>query len=1318
MENNTYKTKIWKRILSVILAIIIGFGTFVTMTFGNLLLSDFVDIKTAFAAELSPVPVFYRYGELVGLYRVNYSNTTKLQYKIGENGVWTDYSVPFAVPAHQTTKVYARIGTTGRIIYMNFSTTDEALGVYTESNTDFEFSYNGIDFGYTRIYNSADKNWFESIHSKVLATNSRLEVTLPDNTKYPMIRKTASTYVDELTGKTMTKTSSDYIFDDGDYKYYFAINNLNSISYLSAIEDNNGNRLNLNRTTSSEEISISDGTGRSFYISDYYGIEAPDESDANYYSVKEITDPNNNKIRYTTKHGRYISVVDQAGVTLGDYDYVSDTTDYTLTESNGNTIEYYANGRLKKITYQNGSWIQYTYNDSLMNYTTLTSSGETTKTVYNDAFYPVEYTDELGETTTYTYDDHYRVLTETCGTKTTTYTYDANGNIISYITGDTESNTYYTYDSNKRVVREQVGDSYTYYTYDSNGNNIVYATLKEDYTGEAPALYDSSLTCFDTTTYTYDDKGRVTSEVYSTGGSVAYEYDNRGNVTKETTVTVKNGENETKVVTYTYDAFGNLLTSSTGNDTSSYIYDAAGRTLLANENGKCTRTIYDNLGRVIQEIGPDDYDSTKDGLPTANTYSDANVGHRYFYNETTGNLDREINRLDVETTYTYYDTGEKETESFDIYKYDYNIKGNLTKVYIDGINTLTYNYDESYNLTSEVYANGQSIRYEYDDNNNLVRQFHNDDTSAYVTYSYNSDNELTQKINTDTGLRYEYDGDDVEVFRIADDTLVQSYSQVVTEADEETGIEAKTDITETHFGTPYSSVEKDKSVSYTTGNNTIAYSYQTTGSDEDEKVSSDTVKNGDATALSSAYTYDDNGNVLKKAVTANDSTLDLVNTYDDKDRITSVTTGSKTVNYTYDADSQLTGASGGGYSASYSYDSRGNITNKTVNGTETTFTYANSGWKDQLVSVNGTDLTYDANGNVLTYGDKEYTWNTGRHLESITDGENTYSYAYDEDGIRTSKTVNGVTTYYHTKDGVILSQTDGTNTMYFQYDTNGVPFGFIYNGTQYFYITNQMGDVVDITDSTGTLIAQYEYDEWGNVLSTSDNNIANINPIRYRGYYQDAETGYYYLQSRYYDTSICRFINADIAEVSKIAIDIPVGINSFIYCNNNPINNSDPDGRFKKIQWKKNYVYTDTVATLIDIVIAIISPAVSASYDATGFVLKKMFKKYGEKSAEKYFVKNIKPVIKKSISKFGNKICNAIIKVTGRTLDAIHGSIINKFLSYIPKVMDYICGVNFSIFIDIIFLWTSIGGVIGFLLDFIPDLRYDGKIYKKDLFRW
>lgn len=1147
--DNTYKTKLWKKVICTFLSIIIALGTFVTMTFANIPLSDWIDVKEAFAAtSLSPVPVFYRHGELVGIYRVNYTDKTKLQYKIGDNGTWTDYSVPFAIPAHKTTKVYARIGSTGTATYMNFSNTDQAIGVYTESNTDFEFSYNGINFGYTRTYNSADKDWFEAIYSKALVTNSRLEVTLPDGSKYPMIRKDANTYVDELNGYTLTKTSSNYVFDDGQYKYYFAIKAANSVALLGAIEDYNGNRLNLNRTTNTNEMSISDGTGRTFALTDFRVIDAPDGSDAQYYSVKEITDPNGNKIEYTTKLRSYIEVKDQAGVYLGKYAYSSDTTDHTLIKSNDKSIEYYSNGRLKKITYDNGSWIQYTYNDSLKNYTTLTSNGETTKTVYNDAFYPIEYTDEYGTKTSYTYDNHYRILTETCGTETTAYTYDAMGNIVSYIRSDNENNTYYTYDSNKRIVREQVSNNYTYYTYDSKGNNLIYATLKEDYIDEAPALYDSTLTCFDTITYTYDTNGRVTNEINSDGSSVSYTYDNRGNVLTETTV---NTDNSQQTVTYTYDDMGNLLTSSTGNDTASYIYDAAGRTLLENNNGDCTRTLYDELGRTIQIIEPQDYNNTKDGLPNANTYADSNVGQRYYYNTTTGNLDREINRLSVENVYEYYETGEKKAEAFDIYEYNYNTKGDLTKVFVDGVNTISYNYDEDYNLTSEVYANGQSIRYDYDDNGNLIKQYHNNDTSPYITYSYNEDNELTQKVNTDTGLKTVYgENNSVSVYKTSDNTLVQSYTESVTEADDENDVKEKTDITETHFGTTYSSVIKDNSTSYTKGNNIIEYSY----TKNDNAVDSDTVKYNNSNVLNADYTYDDNGNITEKNYGNSKS---VTNTYDTKDRIISTSYNGKTFNYTYDANSQLTAVSGTNYSASYAYDSRGNITNKTINGKSTTFNYSNDGWNDQLTSVNGTALTYDANGNVLTYGDKSFTWSSGRSLDSITDGDNTYSYTYDENGIRTSKTVNGVTTYFNTKDGVILSQTDGTNTMYFQYDGNSVPLGFIYNGTQYLYMTNQMGDVIAITDIAGTIIGNYEYDAWGTV-TLADSDIASLNPLRYRGYYHDNETGYYYLQSRYYDANLCRFINAD--DYNYLDKDIVDGLNLFAYCNNDSVNRFDLDG--------------------------------------------------------------------------------------------------------------------------------------------------------------
>lgn len=1157
MENNLYKTKLWKRILSVILAVIIGFGTFVTMTFSNVLLSDYVDLKsmlTANAATLNPVPLYYRHGELIGLYRVNYSNKTKLQYKIGENGKWTNYSVPFAIPAHKTTKVYARIGETGKIAYYNLSNTNEALGVYTESNTDFSFSYNGIDFGYTRIYNSADKNWFESIHSKVLVTDSRLEVTLPDGSKYPMIRKDSTTYVDELNGYTLTKTNNNYIFDDGTYKYYFAIKVLNSVAYLSAIEDNNGNKLNLNRTTNSNEISISDASGRKFSLSDYQAINAPDGSDVKYYSQKEITDPNGNKLKYTTKQDKYIEIKDQAGVILGKYEYTNNTTDFTLVKSNDNKIEYYSNGRLKQITYKNGSWIKYTYNDASMNYTTLTSSGETTKTVYNDAFLPVEYTDESGTKTEYTYDNHYRVKTEKSGDETTTYTYDSKGNILSYVKSNEKNNTYYTYNSNGKLVREQTGNDYTYYTYDAKGNNLVLATLKKDYKGEVPELYDSSLTCFDTVCYTYDDKGRVTKEENSDGSSISYEYDTTGNITKETNVTVKDNTSKTTVNTYTYDDMGNLLTTQSENDSAAYVYDKAGRTLRVTQNGETTRTLYDNEGRVIQEIAPEDYDSSKDGLPTSNTYSDANVGHRYVYNEVTGNLDREINRLNVETTYKYNDVGAKIQEKFDIYEFNYIPHGELESVKISGKTKVSYSYDDDNKLLSESYANGDTVRYEYDDNGNLARQYHNDDTSPYVTYSYNTNNELTKKVNHDTGLKYIYgENNSVSIYKLSDDTLVQLYTESKTEADEENGIESKTDVTESHFGDTYSYTTKNNSISYQYGNNSLAYSAK---SDDKSQTVSDSVELNGTTAVESKYSYDENGNVLTKSYGENTS---IANTYDSKDRITSTAYAGKTTNYTYDSNGQLTAVSGTNYSASYAYDNRGNITSKTVNGTSTTFGYSNDGWNDKLTSVKGTALTYDKNGNVLTYGDKSFTWNTGRNLESIVDGDNTYSYAYDENGIRTSKTVNGVTTYYNTRDGVILSQTDGTNTMYFQYDTNGSPLGFIWNGTQYLYLTNQMGDVISITDTAGTVVANYEYDAWGKVL-TADSSIAQQNPLRYRGYYYDNETEYYYLQSRYYDSNICRFINADNADVAKDFKNIYNGTNIYIYCLNNATNSFDVNG--------------------------------------------------------------------------------------------------------------------------------------------------------------
>ena len=136
-------------------------------------------------------------------------------------------------------------------------------------------------------------------------------------------------------------------------------------------------------------------------------------------------------------------------------------------------------------------------------------------------------------------------------------------------------------------------------------------------------------------------------------------------------------------------------------------------------------------------------------------------------------------------------------------------------------------------------------------------------------------------------------------------------------------------------------------------------------------------------------------------------------------------------------------------------------------------------------------------------------------------------------------------------------------------DENNQPLAMKYNNTLYYYVLNAQGDVIALADQNGNLIAKYSYDPWGKLLSVTPNGwldeqnayylaVAEANPLRYRGYYYDSETGFYYLQSRYYDPEIGRFINAD-SYASTDATGL-LSTNMFAYCENDPVNRSDPSG--------------------------------------------------------------------------------------------------------------------------------------------------------------
>ena len=159
-------------------------------------------------------------------------------------------------------------------------------------------------------------------------------------------------------------------------------------------------------------------------------------------------------------------------------------------------------------------------------------------------------------------------------------------------------------------------------------------------------------------------------------------------------------------------------------------------------------------------------------------------------------------------------------------------------------------------------------------------------------------------------------------------------------------------------------------------------------------------------------------------------------------------------------------------------------------------------------------------------------------------------------GQRISKTVNGTTYNYHYLGDQLVEMAWGSNRMYFTYDDIG-PASVIFNGGEYYYSRNAQGDVTSIFSEFGVQVATYTYDPWGRPTSDAMTTLGHYNPLRYRGYVYDTETGLYYVSSRYYDPEIGRWINAD--NQLSTGSDL-TGMNLFAYCGNNPVNRTDPTG--------------------------------------------------------------------------------------------------------------------------------------------------------------
>ena len=332
---------------------------------------------------------------------------------------------------------------------------------------------------------------------------------------------------------------------------------------------------------------------------------------------------------------------------------------------------------------------------------------------------------------------------------------------------------------------------------------------------------------------------------------------------------------------------------------------------------------------------------------------------------------------------------------------------------------------------------------------------------------------------------------------------------------------------------------------------------------------------------------------------SNSGTADVVYdyTYDNLGNITAVyKNGVLAESYEYDSLGQLIREDNVAedYTVLYVYDKAGNIASKEQfvystaptwhmealagTGALTSYTYGNSSWGDLLTNFNGTAISYDAIGNPTNWrNSSSMSWNA-RELASqtLSDGT-TLNYTYNSSGIRTRKVYNdsvNSTSYIHNylldgtkilKETVTITTIGGGTTydLHYVYDESGNVVGLHYNNKPYYFQKNLQGDVIRILDYSGNAVVEYTYDAWGKVLSVSGsmaNTLGQRNPFRYRSYYYDTETGFYYLQSRYYDPVVGRFLNADGIIGANGGIE---GYNMFAYCNNNPVVFEDNSGRLR-----------------------------------------------------------------------------------------------------------------------------------------------------------
>ena len=506
----------------------------------------------------------------------------------------------------------------------------------------------------------------------------------------------------------------------------------------------------------------------------------------------------------------------------------------------------------------------------------------------------------------------------------------------------------------------------------------------------------------------------------------------------------------------------------------------------------------------------------------------------------------------------------------------YGIDLEYYKTY-NGVEKEKYTEDKWRNIIKVEYENNGEregeYRYTYDERNRLSKAEYGE---LYREYDYSIEKQISERIpgyNYSKKERYSeqtgrYEGTDYEI-----------------------GSSKKWS-----YGVEYSSKIKGEVSNENDGSYRTEYIYN-----EDGTVGEEVLKAAGKEISRKKYTYRTreeggivyrDGRISKVREETGSTVNERIYSYDSRGNITSIiNNGIEEVKYGYDSKGRLIKEIIGTEETVYEYDGENNIrkVTKKEKGSERIIKeeiYNNTGLRlNKITTVeNGESMerNYVMEGhNYSDYGGVSLNWTEGTRLESSVKNGITTSYKYDDRGLRYEKTTekngrNETIKYYYDGDKLIAEEnSNGIKTYHY---SGNRPIGINVYGTYYVLITNEQGDVTEVRNISGVLRASYRYDAWGNCKIEGNESVGDYNRLRYRGYYLDSETGYYYLQNRYYDPKTRRFISADSVELEP-ELALSGQDNLYTYCSNNPVNMTDSTGMMP--EWLSKTLGWLTTAALV-----------------------------------------------------------------------------------------------------------------------------------------